>query len=173
MTETTRRRLLSIYKWIYAAIYNYARLSLVVVIAIVSAQVVARNVFKSNIRWNQEVSLLLTIWMAFLGLAIGVDKGLHIQVELFYTYFPKGLQRVVDRVNQILLLVVGVFFTYFGTALVLSTTRSKLTVTRWPACLMYIMIPVAGLCIVYFVALKMLGVETEKDERIDAKEEKA
>lgn len=162
MSETMKKRLLAIYHAIYNAIYLYARISLIAVIAIVSAQVVARNVFRSNIRWNQEVALLLTIWMAFLGIAIGVDKGLHIQVELFYSYFPKKLQRFVDKLNQILLMMVGVFFTYYGVKLVISTTRSKLTVTKWPASLMYIMIPVAGVCMIYFIALKMLGINTNE-----------
>lgn len=133
MTEKLKKTLLLIYRWIYRIIFGYARISLVAVVGIVSAQVVARNIFKSNIRWNQEVALLLTIWMAFLGLSIGVDKGLHIKVELFFSMFPKAVQKALDRLNQILLLLVGLFFTYYGTALILSTTHSKMTVTRWPA----------------------------------------
>ena len=60
-------------------------------------------------------------------------------------------------------LLVGVFFTYYGTALILSTTHSKMTVTRWPACVMYLMIPVAGVTMIYFVLMKMLGIEDETD----------
>lgn len=117
MTEKLKKTLLLIYRWIYRIIFGYARISLVAVVGIVSAQVVARNIFKSNIRWNQEVALLLTIWMAFLGLSIGVDKGLHIKVELFFSMFPKAVQKALDCLNRILLLLVGVFFTYYGTAL--------------------------------------------------------
>lgn len=164
MSDTTKRRLLKLYHILYNAIYAYARISLVAVIAIVSAQVAARNLFRSNIRWNQEVALLLTIWMAFLGIAIGVDKELHIRVELFYSWFPKGFQRFVDKMNEVLLLIVGAFFTIYGVRLIISTTRSKLTVTKWPACLMYITIPIAGLCILYFVAMRMLGITGKEEE---------
>ena len=55
------------------------------------------------------------------------------------------------------------FFTYYGTALILPTTHSKMTVTRWPACVMYLMIPVAGVTMIYFVLMKMLGIEDETD----------
>lgn len=161
MSTTMKKRLLSVYNWMYKIIDAYAKISLVAVVAIVSAQVIARNIFKSNIRWNQEVSLLLTIWMAFLGISLGVDKGLHIKVELFYSLFPKAVQKVLDRINQVLLLLVGGFFTIYGAKLIVATTHSKLTVTRWPACLMYIMIPVAGVCIIYFVILKMLGIQND------------
>ena len=163
MTEKLKKTLLLIYRWIYRIIFGYARISLVAVVGIVSAQVVARNIFKSNIRWNQEVALLLTIWMAFLRLSIGVDKGLHIKVELFFSMFPKAVQKALDCLNRILLLLVGVFFTYYGTALILSTTHSKMTVTRWPACVIYLMIPVAGVTMIYFVLMKMLGIEDETD----------
>ena len=165
MSPTVKRRMLSIYHWVYKIVMSYSILSLFAVIVIVSAQVVARNIFRSNIRWNQEVALLLTIWTAFLGISIGVDKGLHIQIEMFFSHFPKRMQRVVDRINQILLLLVGVFFTVYGIVLILFTTNSKLTVTRWPACLMYIMIPVSGLCICYFVLLKLLGIRTQDEDK--------
>ena len=92
-----------------------------------------------------------------------MDKGLHIKVELFFSMFPKAVQKAFNRLNQILLLLVGLFFTYYGTALILSTTHSKMTVTRWPACVMYLMIPVAGVTMIYFVLMKMLGIEDETD----------
>jgi len=38
-----------------------------------------------------------------------------------------------------------------------------MTVTRWPACMMYLMIPVAGVTMIYFVLMKMLGIEDETD----------
>ena len=69
---------------------------LAVVIVIIWQQVFCRNILRTNIRWNQEVALLLTIWMAFLGIAIGAEKNLHIGVELFYDKFPVKIRNVID-----------------------------------------------------------------------------
>ena len=60
----------------------------------------------------------------------------------------------------------GAFFTYYGVKLIAATANSKLTVTKWPACLMYIMIPVAGLCMMYFVAMKMLGIQADEGKEV-------
>ena len=103
MLKGIKKVLIDIFNLFYEVIYGYARWVLAVVIVIICAQVFCRNILRTNIRWNQEVALLLTIWMAFLGLSIGVDKGLHIKVELFFSMFPKAVQKALDRLNQILL----------------------------------------------------------------------
>lgn len=162
MLKGVKKWLISLFNLIYKLIYGYARWVLAFVIIIICAQVVCRNVFRTNIRWNQEVSLLLTIWMAFLGIAIGAEKNLHIKVELFYDRFPKRVRGVIDRFNQIITLLVGVFFTWYGIRMVLSTMDSRLPVTKWPSSLMYIMIPVSGLSIIFFTALDLAGLKKYK-----------
>lgn len=173
MLKGTKKVLIDIFHLIYKIIYGYTRWVLAVVILIICAQVVCRNVFRSNIRWNQEVALLLTIWMAFLGIAIGAEKGLHIGVELFYDKFPEKVRRFIDKMNQIITLLVGVFFTYYGIRMVVSTMDSRLPVTKLPSSLMYIMIPVSGVCIIYFTLLDMMGLKQYKktDGKIGQKEE--
>lgn len=162
MQKGIKKVLIDIFNLVYKVIYGYTRWVLAVVILIICAQVVCRNVLRTNIRWNQEVALLLTIWMAFLGIAIGAEKGLHIGVELFYEGFPKPVQRVVDKMNRVITLLVGVFFAYYGVRMVVSTMDSKLPVTKLPASLMYIMIPVSGVCIIYFTLLDMMGLKEYK-----------
>lgn len=162
MLKGTKKILIHIFNLFYKIIYGYARWVLAVVILIICAQVFCRNVLRTNIRWNQEVALLLTIWMAFLGIAIGAEKNLHIGVELFYDKFPPGLKRAVDVLNRIITLLVGVFFTVYGTRMVLSTMDSRLPVTKWPSSLMYIMIPISGLAIIYFTVLDIMGLKKYK-----------
>lgn len=162
MLKGIKKWLIVAFNWIYRILYGYARWVLLFVIVIVSAQVAVRNIFRSNIRWNQEIALLLTIWMAFAGIAIGVERNLHIAVEMFYSWFPKALQRVVNRVIQFMELAVGVIFLYYGVRICISTSNSTLPVTKLPSTLMYIMIPVSGFCIIYFVVLDLMGLKKYK-----------
>lgn len=163
MLKGIRKVLINIFNLFYKIIYGYARWVLAVVIVIICAQVICRNVLRTNIRWNQEVALLLTIWMAFLGIAIGAEKNLHIGVELFYDRFPAGMKKAIDVINRIITLLVGVFFTVYGVRMVLSTMDSRLPVTKWPSSLMYAMIPVSGLAIIYFTVLDMMGLKKYKE----------
>lgn len=79
MLKGIKKVLIDIFNLFYKVIYGYARWVLAVVIVIICAQVFCRNILRTNIRWNQEVALLLTIWMAFLGIAVGAEKNLHIK----------------------------------------------------------------------------------------------
>lgn len=119
MLKGIKKVLIDIFNLFYKVIYGYARWVLAVVIVIICAQVFCRNILRTNIRWNQEVALLLTIWMAFLGIAIGAEKNLHIGVELFYDKFPVKIRNVIDVLNRIITLLVGAFFTVYGVRMVL------------------------------------------------------
>lgn len=162
MLRGLKKGLIQVFNIIYGLIFGYTRWVLAFVIVIICAQVVCRNILRTNIRWNQEIALLLTIWMAFLGIAIGAEKNLHISVELFYDRFPVRMKKFVDRMNQIITMLVGIFFTVYGTRMVFSTMDSILPVTKWPSSLMYIMIPVSGFSIIYFTILDLLGLKMYK-----------
>ena len=51
MSTTMKKRLLSIYNWMYKIIDAYAKVSLVAVVAIVSAQVIARTAYRGG--WKE------------------------------------------------------------------------------------------------------------------------
>lgn len=171
MLKGTKKVLIDIFQILYKIIYGFARWVLAFVIVIICAQVFCRNVLRTNIRWNQEVAQLLTIWIAFFGIAIGAEKGLHIVVEVFYDRFPKPLQKAVAKVNQMIVLLVGGFFTVYGIRMVVSTMDSRLPVTKWPLSLMYIMIPVSGLLMIYFEVLDLMGLKKYKKTEPEAEKE--
>ena len=171
MLKGTKKVLIDIFQILYKIIYGFARWVLAFVIVIICAQVFCRNVLRTNIRWNQEVAQLLTIWIAFFGIAIGAEKGLHIVVEVFYDRFPKPLQKAVAKVNQMIVLLVGGFFTVYGIRMEVSTMDSRLPVTKWPSSLMYIMIPVSGLLMIYFEVLDLMGLKKYKKTEPEAEKE--
>lgn len=155
--EKVRKILIGIFNIVYRILFEYSKYVLVAIVLIVSAQVVARNVFRSSIMWSQEVSLLLIVWMTFLSMAIGAEKNLHIGVELFYSYFPKPIKKICDILNNVIVLTIGAFLGIYGWRLVESTMSSTLAATKWPAGILYLMIPVGGWCMFFFKILDCFG----------------
>ena len=155
--KMVRDVMIGIFNVLYRILMMYSQWVLLVIVAIVSADVVARNFFNYSIKWAQEVSLLLIVWMTFLSMAIGVEKGVHIAIELFYSKFPKPFRAFLDKLNTLVLLFVGCFFAYYGAKLTMSTWSSTLASTKWPAGMLYLMIPVGGICITYFTLTDLLG----------------
>lgn len=141
--------------FLYHIFLVFASLVLLAIVLIVSAQVFVRQLLNGSIRWSQEVAQLLMVWMAFITCAVGVERDLHIGIEMFYAKFPKVLQKALFYINWLLVIVVGVFFTVYGMGQTLSTTTSRLPSTGWPKCVMYMIIPVSGVFIIYFALIKM------------------
>lgn len=148
---------------IYKLLLTYSQVVLLVIVAIVSAQVFARNVLRASIRWSEEVALLLMVWMAFISMAIGVEKKLHIYIALFFKMFPKPVQKVVERLNYVGVTWFAINLMYYGCKLIASTSTSTLPATQWPAFTLYLMMPVSGLFILYFTILDFFGLELHKE----------
>ena len=148
-----------VFDWVYRILLEYSKLVLLVIVVIVSAQVFARKVLGSGIRWSEEVTLVLMVWMAFISMAIGVEKGLHISIEMFFKKFPVFLQKILDTINSLLTGTVGAVLLIYGSKLIQFTSKSTLPATQWPACTLYLMIPVGGFFILYFSILKLFHLE--------------
>ena len=62
-----------------------------VMVAVVSAQVVARYGFNTGIGWADEVSRLAFVWCVFLGIAVAVRARAHIGITLLADALPAVL----------------------------------------------------------------------------------
>lgn len=157
----------TVFDWIYRVLLEYSKLVLLVIVVIVTAQVFCRKVLGTSIRWSEEVTLVLMVWMAFISMAIGVEKNLHISIEMLFKKFPKPVQKVLDFINNLLILIVGVVLVISGISLIQFTSTSTLPATQWPACTLYLMLPVGGFFIVYFSLLRLLGLERYRHLNIE------
>jgi TRAP-type C4-dicarboxylate transport system permease small subunit len=159
----------------YSVLLTYSQAVLLVIVLIVSAEVISRKFLGTSIRWSEEVALFLMVWMAFISMAIGVQKGLHIALGFFYGLLPKKAAWFVGKMDLLVIMGFGCFMVYYGARLVMSTMTSTLPATQWPAGLMYVMIPVGGVFIVYFTLLDFFGLQQYEHKKFyrDDPEEKA
>ena len=163
--------IVKLFNVVYRILLEYSMWVLLVIILIVSADVFSRNLLSSSIRWSQEVSLLLIVWMTFLSMSVGVEKDTHIAIELFYGMFPKPFQKFLNVLNNLVLVAVGCFLTYYGFLLVKSTWTSTLAITKWPAGMLYLMIPVGGATMTFFKVLDLFGLKPYKKTNVHEDEE--
>ncbi|MDD6294761.1 MAG: TRAP transporter small permease [Treponema sp.] len=156
---------------IYRILLTYAKVVLLVIIVIVSAQVFSRKFIGSSIRWSEEVALLLMVWLAFIAMAIGVEKKLHIAIEMFVKPLPKPVQKIIEKINDTATMLFGIILVIYGKELVAHTMSSTLPATQWPAGIAYLMMPIGGVFITYFSFLSLFNLE--KYRHIEIEEGKA
>ena len=154
---------------VYRILLTYAKLVLLVIIAIVSAQVFSRKFIGTSIRWSEEVALLLMVWLAFISMAIGVEKHLHIAIEMFVKPMPQKVKKIIEKINDIATMLFGIILVIYGRNLVAHTMTSTLPATQWPAGIAYMMMPVGGIFITYFSFLSLFNLEKYRHPGLEGK----
>ena len=86
---------------------------------IVFSQFFTRYVLNDSLAWTEEIARFFLVAVAFLGIPIGVRKGSHIMVEVFYRLMPRG----VARIAAIAASLVGLAFYAYGAYLAFLVTK--------------------------------------------------
>lgn len=141
---------------VYRLLLEASKLILLVIVIVVSAQVFCRF-FNKSIMWSEEVALLLMVWTAFIAMAIGVEKGLHIAITIFYGMLPKKVQWVISKLILVAVVFFGIILIKYGIDLSKVAMNNKLPATQWPNGIKFMMMPVAGVFICYFAVLDFFG----------------
>jgi len=98
--------------------------ALVVMTVIFGWLVFGRYVLNSTPTWVEQVSLLLVVYIGFLGASVGVHKKTHLGVSVFREMSPKPVRRIFDFLSYSILAGFGAVMTVYG---------YKLTVFKWAA----------------------------------------
>ncbi|TYL55545.1 TRAP transporter small permease [Nocardioides sp. BGMRC 2183] len=116
-----------------------AGLLLLVLILLTVADVVSRNARDHSIVGTVDISTMLLVAAAFLGLASAEIDGKHVTVDLFEARFAPLVRWVLSLVRAALLLALGVLLTWGLSEVLLSalergeTTNDVLRLPTWPA----------------------------------------
>ena len=99
-------------------------IALVFMTAIFGWLVFGRYVLNATPTWVEQVSLLLVVYIGFLGASVGVHQKTHLGVSVFREMSPKPVRRVFDFLSYSILAVFGLIMVVYG---------YKLTAFKWAA----------------------------------------
>ena len=88
--------------------------ALAAMFATVITLVVARFVFGIAMFWGEELARYLMIYMAFIGAAVAMRCNLHPRLTVFVSMMPAGVQRGLEVVVTLLLMVTLVILFWHG-----------------------------------------------------------
>jgi TRAP-type C4-dicarboxylate transport system permease small subunit len=143
---------------LHIILVELANLFIIGMIGIVFANVVLRYVFQSGILWSEEVALLLCVWFIFISFGLGIKQRLHITINLFARgKIPQWLDRVLDLLTEGIVIFIGAVMVIYGSRLVQFTMMSIMPATRWPAGILYLVVPFAGVTMILEALLHIVG----------------
>jgi TRAP-type C4-dicarboxylate transport system permease small subunit len=97
-------------------------IAMVVMTAIFGWLVFGRYVLNATPTWVEQVSLLLIVYIAFIGASIGVHRKTHLGVSVFREISPPPVRRFFDFLTHTILAGFGILMAVYG---------YKLTVFKW------------------------------------------
>jgi TRAP-type C4-dicarboxylate transport system permease small subunit len=97
-------------------------IGMVVMTAIFGWLVFGRYVLNATPTWVEQYSLLLVVYISFLGASVGVHQKTHLGVSVFREISPKPVRRIFDFLIHCTLAGFGMLMTVYG---------YKLTVFKW------------------------------------------
>ncbi len=151
---------------LYRVMLESSKVVLLAMVLIISAQVILRTFTRHSILWSEEVALLLMVWTAFIAMAIGVEKSMHISINIFYDKFPKCLKTGTSKLYEVIATIIGIALIYYGILLLGITSTSTLPATKLPSCWKYMMIPVSGFFITYYSILNLFNLNWLRHDKI-------
>ena len=136
---------------------------------IISVNVIMRYFFNSGISWTEEIStnVLMTAF-TFLSMAIGVKLDSHINVNLIPKRAPQWITTVLFKLKYLVLSAIGFVLLYYGILLIMGIKGRIASIPVLPAYLQFIMIPLAGVLILYDSIMNLVGLEKD-DHSLDQK----
>ena len=119
---------------------------------VVAFQVLTRYVLQHPAAWPEEAARYLFVWVALLGGALGVDRGVHFSLDLLTSRFPS---RVASRLAAGIDLTCAAFaalLAWHGATLAWRVREQPSAALEIPMTWPYAAIPVAALLMAWSLA---------------------
>ena len=145
----------------------FAQIALLAMILIVTLQVMTRKLFHFVLFWSEEVTLLLLVWFAFLGIAIGFREKLHLAIDSFTAKLPASFNWVLDKIIYASTFGFGLYLIVSGSEFTVLMNESTLAATKLPNSVIYVVMPITGVMICMYSLLQFIGIDTRRHQGVE------
>ena len=124
--------------------------ALVTMTVIFSWLVYGRYVLNATPTWVEQASLLLIVFIGFLGAAVGIHKKTHLGVTFFRDNSPAPIKIILDLTNHFLIMIFGFVMMIYSYELVLFKWATQIPLIHLPEGLRAVPIMICGGLILLF-----------------------
>ena len=100
--------------------------ALVLMTAMIAAQVFWRYVLNDSIIWTEPASVMVMGWFIFLGAAVGIREGYHLSFDVVLAVLPRRAVLWLHTVSDIAVAAFGAGMIWFGAQLAAKTAGNVL-----------------------------------------------
>ena len=129
---------------------------LVLMTALVGAQVFSRYVLNTSIIWSEPGAIILMGWFIFLGAAVGIREGYHLSFDVLLYIIPRRARLVLFSISDIVVLAFGTGMVFYGGQMALAATGRVLPSLGISAAFDFLPLVLGGVLMMLF-SLERLG----------------
>ena len=100
-------------------------------------QFFTRYAMNDSASWTEEIARYLLIATAFVGAAVNVRKNNHIQVDFFYRFMPRVMQRTMSTLVDVLRIAFLAYCVWLTYLLMQKIGSSRMAIIDWPIGILY------------------------------------
>jgi len=126
-------------------------------VVLVFFQVINRFIINVPAPWTEEMARYAFVWLSLLASVKAVKANAHISVDMFINYLPRKIERVVNILTYILILVFFAIMIGTGIIWVFSNLNSFCDTVRISRALIYSIVPISGFLMLIFLLEHMIN----------------
>ena len=150
MAEQIIRSVVQALKWAVIALMT-------VMVVVTSLQVIYRYVLSAPLSWSEEASRYCFVWIIFLGAVLGLERGVHIGVDILTNRLPATIRRSLTIASHLLIGVFCLLVAYASWPVLEVNMLQTSPALGLPMTYIYAAIPVSMLLMVSVLILRALG----------------
>lgn len=143
-----------------------AGVGLVLMTAMIAAQVFWRYVLNNSLVWSEPASVMTMGWFIFLGAAVGIREGYHLSFEVLLHVLPDAVKGVLFHVSDTVVAAFGAGMVWFGWQLAARTAGNAIPSLGISGAFDFAPIVIGGVLIVIFslerIARRAAGLPTAR-----------
>ena len=99
---------------------------LVVMTAMIAAQVFWRYVLNNSIVWSEPASVMVMGWFIFFGAAVGIREGYHLSFDVVLYLVPDPVKKVFHTISDAVVAAFGCGMVFYGWQLAMKAAHVQL-----------------------------------------------
>lgn len=145
-------------------------IALVVLTVIFGWLVYGRYVLNATPTWVEQVALLLVMFIAFLGAAVGVHENTHLSVSVLRNAVSPRMNSILALVSDVIMAGFGSLMLWYGTQLTIFKWGTLIPLLQWPEGLRSLPLTIGGGLILLFSIGHIIHLFLGADDRRSATE---
>ncbi|WP_138467213.1 TRAP transporter small permease [Poseidonocella sp. HB161398] len=141
-------------------------IGLVLMTAMIAAQVFFRYVLNDSLIWTEPAAILVMGWFILLGAAVGIREGYHLSFEVLLYLLPDRVKLVLYSISDIVVTAFGAGMVIYGWQLAAKTAGTTIPSLGFSGAVSFLPIISGGVLVVLFsverLARRAAGLPTSR-----------